>query len=362
MLSSIVKVHPKGFSLVELLVSLAIAGVIMTGVVKIAFNAKRSSYDGEQLSFVQDNARFVLDEMKRDLRMAGYTGCASTDSALQANVVSNSMGGFIDLGIKLDGFEYNDPRISEVYAADMLENTDSFLVRYADASREMTVRSHNVSAGEFSVWQEVDFAKGDTMLVTDSSCREIGLFQITKDSENTTEISHAAEGALNCSRVVRATTSNVDCSICAIDQCGANSEVPYTAGSSIAPYKINAYYIGESAVIPGLPALKRLALSSADGSAATEIEEVAVGVEDMQLVYGIDSDADGEANRYVASSAVVDWGEVVGMRMTLVFRSDREVYSQDQDVSITLNGETYQLSSDKFMRQVITTAVRVRNN
>ncbi|WP_075186602.1 PilW family protein [Teredinibacter haidensis] len=353
-----------GFSLIELLISLAIAGVILTGVVKIAFNAKRSSFDGEQLSFVQDNARFVLDQIKREVRMSGYTGCASVGSANVSNTIINNMSGFINLTESVQGFDGSVSNHPAIYAADVIANTDSFIVRFADASEEYIVRSHNTFSATFTLWSSEEAPTGSTMLVTDSSCREVGLFQVTGPGSDSTLLSHTADGTLNCTRVLRATSTNsVSCDMgCAVDSCNGNTEADFNSGSIIMPFRVYAYYIGESAIIDDMPALKRQVLTASGGSAVTETEEVATGVEDMQLLYGVDTDADGEANQYLTANLIVDWAAVVALRLTLVFRSDRDVYTSDQNVTIKLDGSDYQLSDDRLMRQVVTSTIKIRNN
>ncbi|WP_045855516.1 PilW family protein [Teredinibacter purpureus] len=353
-----------GLSLIELLVSLLIAGIILAGVLNIAFNAKRSSYDGEQLSFVQDNARFVLDQIKREIRMAGYSGCAGIRSANKANVVVDDLDGFIKLTESIQGFDWESANKPDVFAEDILEGTDAFIVRFADASREYSIRSHSASTATFSLWTSEKVTSGSTMMVADANCREIGLFQVTGPGGDSNTLQHAADGARNCTRVVRATeTNSISCADgCTVDSCGANTEKDFNAGSVVMPYEVSAYYIGESVVVADMPALKRQVLTASDGVAATETEEVAVGVEDMQVQYGIDRDDDGEANQYLSAHQVADWAEVVALRLTLIFRSDRDVYLTDQDVTLKVDGDDYKLSEDKLMRQVVSATIKIRNN
>jgi len=351
----------RGFSLIELLISMVIAAIIFTGVVKVAFNAKRSSYDGEQLSFVQDNARFVLSQIKREVRLSGYTGCASIESASKSVAIVDDLGGFIKLTEGVQGYESGEQTFPATYASDALPDTDSFIVRFGDAAEELTVKSHNVTGARFNLWADYDLPVGTTMLSTDASCRELGLFQITGTATKILE--HAADGSRNCTRVIKSSVKSIACGTgCGVSSCGGASENALKAGSKLMPYRVHAYYVGESNLVAGMPALKRQTLTSTGGAAATETEEIAIGVEDLQVVYGVDLDDDDEANQYLASHQVSDWSKVVALRLTLVFRSDREVYSSDQNVTIKLDGSDYQLSTDKYLRQVVTTSIKIRNS
>lgn len=64
----------KGFTLVELLIAMAIAGIIMTGVFS-AFKTQQDSYLAqEQVAEMQQNLRAGLYVMANEIRMAGYDG------------------------------------------------------------------------------------------------------------------------------------------------------------------------------------------------------------------------------------------------------------------------------------------------
>src|SRR5690554_7569775 len=79
----------RGVSLIELLVALAIGAVLVLGLVQV-FGASRAAYQmSEGMARVQENARFAMDFLQRDLRMAGHFGC-STD---QAHLLDDSAPG-----------------------------------------------------------------------------------------------------------------------------------------------------------------------------------------------------------------------------------------------------------------------------
>jgi type IV pilus assembly protein PilW len=62
----------KGFSLVELLVVMAITGVVMTAVYKMYISQQDSYVLQEQVAEMQQNARIAKYVMTREIRMAGY--------------------------------------------------------------------------------------------------------------------------------------------------------------------------------------------------------------------------------------------------------------------------------------------------
>src|ERR1700754_494713 len=65
-----------GFSIVELMVAVTLSLILLGGVVTL-FASSRKSYEGnEHLARMQETGRFALDQIIRDIRSAGYLGCA----------------------------------------------------------------------------------------------------------------------------------------------------------------------------------------------------------------------------------------------------------------------------------------------
>ena len=69
--------NQKGISLVELLITLLLSLFMLTGVVQIFSSNSHSYRFSKAFSSLQENGRVALDEIARDIRMAGYLGCAS---------------------------------------------------------------------------------------------------------------------------------------------------------------------------------------------------------------------------------------------------------------------------------------------
>lgn len=61
-----------GFTLVEILVALAIGALLTSGFVQIFSSSKKIYLIQDNLSRLQENARFAMDFLARDIRMAGH--------------------------------------------------------------------------------------------------------------------------------------------------------------------------------------------------------------------------------------------------------------------------------------------------
>ena len=94
-------------------------------------------------------------------------------------------------------------------------------------------------------------------------------------------------------------------------------------------------------------------------------EEFLNNVEDLQILYGEDTDAPGSvgfgvANYFVPADQVVDMGRVISVRFAVVVRSDADNLTGGVRQNYTVLGTT-RIAPDNRLRQVYTSTVTVRN-
>ncbi len=82
-------------------------------------------------------------------------------------------------------------------------------------------------------------------------------------------------------------------------------------------------------------------------------------VEDMQIWYGEDLDADGIANRYVTATEGPAWANVVTTRVSLMIRSTDNATSEPETY-MSLLGNTV-VAQDKRLRKPFVTTIALRN-
>lgn len=68
----------RGFSLLELLLALAVGLVLVLGVSQVAISSRATHTSQQAAMLLQDDARFVLGKLIQDIRQAGMFGCLAT--------------------------------------------------------------------------------------------------------------------------------------------------------------------------------------------------------------------------------------------------------------------------------------------
>jgi type IV pilus assembly protein PilW len=347
----------RGLSIVELLISLVIGMAVIAGAIQVMVSSKRSFMDQDEVSFIQTNARYALDLMGKDIRMAGYLGCAAPGSVEKADAIDKTkLDEKLRVYVSLEGlrgFEWGSTsaEFPDDFKDQATADTDALIIRRA-GDRELNIQEHKSTTQTITLWENHNYAVGSTLMVSDANCRNVGLFQLSGPSAVPSPvIQHKQAGTSNCTSIIKGEFS-----------CSGSPGPPappassfYSPGSKLMEFVAHAYYIGESTVIPGMPALRRQVFN-ANGSPSTSSEEIALGVEDMKILYGIDSNGNGNVDEMRKASEITDWARVISVQVSLVFRSQMPVLSIEEKK--TLAGTEY---NDRYMRQVVNSTIRIRN-
>ncbi len=107
-----------GLSLIEVMIALLIGSLLILGLVQV-FSASRAAYQlSEGLARTQENARFAIDFLQRDIRMAGHFGCVNDQAHFVKNEgdptvrfspsIPSGSGHALDFSVTIQGYEAQD--------------------------------------------------------------------------------------------------------------------------------------------------------------------------------------------------------------------------------------------------------------
>lgn len=320
-------------SLVEVLVALTLGAFLLLGLVEI-FSSVRASYaSSEALARTQENGRFAMEFLRRDIRHAGHMGCMNEFQYLAAytpadpdNADASLHEGFrlffhhgiqrdealsaapyitrIDTAVEVYDYEDTSPGDSYTLAesptpvtdvADFvptlpnelglaglaLPGSDVVVMRYFEPEKFVVDGAPNSETGELPVLVPAATTLGRGYFgITD--CKVASLFYSTLDHANggtaAAQATMVATGARNTDQATHYPSPSPD-------PVWWEAQESYARGSLLYRYTIAVYYVGRGA--SGEPSLFRKLLAP-DGTGFQAAEELVEGIEMMQVVLGVE--------------------------------------------------------------------------
>lgn len=330
-----------GLGLVEIMVALAISLVLMAGVYRIYVSSKQSYRVQTNLSRLQEDARLSLAFLNRDIRMAGYAGCANPRQLI-VNVIANNPPTNSVLAASGAILGYSNgtswPTSFPAKPSNIVSGTDAVYVQFAMPSN-ITV-SNPMSSPTAQVMissNPLGFQAGQVLVVTD--CTNADVFRATNVASSTT--------ATNGVNIAHSTSQN-----------SANFfSKAYDSSAQVMAYQYRLYYIGTNS--NGVPALYREDMALGTNAQQTELVD---NVKDMSLSYGVDTDDDGSANEYLTATQVDsanEWQQVVSVRLSLLLETpDNYLVAKPQTYAFDGANST---ASDRRIYSVVGDTITLRN-
>lgn len=333
----------KGFSLVEIMISMVVGLFISAALIQYLSSQRLSNRAQQGLSYLQENTSFALYVLNREARMAGFQGCPKI-SDLQPNVLINNFADTTGLTTRsaLNGAEGSNssffPTLPTWLSQQMVNgrnikpNTDVLIIRKAGqiGANLNANMANNDSA--INLTNKINFSASQFVLVSD--CERADLIKTSNGTSATTIIHNN------------------------IDNSSASLSKAYMTDAMVFPYQVYAFYVRDSGRLNQsgnrVFSLYRMDLNGIE-------EEISEGIEDMQLTYGVDYDGDGVAEVYQNATTVENnngWANVVSLNVSLLANSVEAGATTPQ--TYIFNGTTI-TPGDLLLRRQINSYISLRN-
>jgi type IV pilus assembly protein PilW len=301
-----------GLSLVELMVAMTISLFLLAGVVQIFLGSKQSYRVNDGLSRLQENARYAFDRIAQDLNAGGYMGC--NDSAgvdgngdlLLTNALTNAAATDLNFANPLDGTDNTGLNGSDTINIRRAVTASAVPLAAPMASTTSPILLNTTSPNYASLqqWQ----------LMGISDCNSTAVFLITNDPATSAGVIQHAPAVIAPASSPNPGQSNATTTINSVDYNDLKSRYGALTASEATAFRVatNSYSIMASQFGTGFS----LALNG------TELVE---GVEDLQVLYGLDADGTPGVERYVpandAALAAAGMNQVAAVRLTLTLNT-----------------------------------------
>ncbi len=314
-----------GVTLVELLVALSIGSFLIIGAVQIATQSRHAFRVNESIAKVQETAQFAMDTIEADLRMASNWGKTSRGDAIEGRALESNAD-------PLDLLPTAAEACGASWALDLV-------VPVEGSDNSYTLDCGPQGTGGAQANSDVVTVRRATV---EPTATQNGRVQI-----QTTRIQGQVFNDGSVPALFDTTTSETH------------------------DLTVNSYYVAaQSGLIPGVPTLRRKSLTVESGAPTIVDLEVAPGVENLQLQFGIDVDRDNTIDRYVNpgspildpdDAAYIPAASVMTARVWLVVRSiDREMGIVD-DRDYEPGNVDLGVPDDDYRRLLVSKTILLRN-
>lgn len=337
----------QGLTLVEMMVSIAIGMVILTAMALLFANNSRTRSEIERASHKIENGRFALEILATELEHAGYLAELDPRLLPLPAVVPDACATAVAdlkaaLGLHVQGEDGSAAALPCL--ADVRSDTDVIVVR----------RAATCVAG-----------------VGTCAALDAGAPGFQASSCNDPARPELATGAVDNFFRLSATAADFD-----------RTRRDCATAAEIRRYLVRIFYIANNdRPGDGIPTLKRAEL----GATGFTVTSLAQGVENLQVEYGMDTNADGSPDVYGAApdlylgcssastpTCVEHWASVVTAKLFVLSRNaeptpghtDAKVYTLGRVAdAATGSGAEFQVGpfSDRFKRSVFQEVVRLQN-
>lgn len=390
--------HPRidgresGFSLIELMVALVLGLILMGGVISVFITSKSTYSLNNALGAVQESGRFALGLMAPNIRMAGFMGCASLTNGATYYTLKDIPPDLFNFSEPVMGYDAKSTGVGGSYTMPGTVAADTAATDWAPnpatnpgiPSALMTSANPPVQGSDMFVLHEASglgfylqpngsgkYTDSANIYLqpSDADTLQQGQIIIVSDCSKTTvsQVTNSPSGGSNDGHV---------------EHSNSGSYVPgndhpiwpqsYGKGAQLYVAESYVYYIGVGRDLGPSLYMANLGVSGGNTAGLGTPVELVSGVENMQVLYGVDTDGDKIPNVFVPADVVYannDWGNVVSLRIAVVTQSDDNSVDKTPATAATYTlldasaayGVTLTAPKDRRLRRVFQETISIRN-
>lgn len=311
----------RGLSLVEIMVAVAISMFLLGGVIQVFLGSKQSYTVNQGLSRLQENARFAFDRIAQDISAAGYTGCNESDGVdrsgqpLIFNSLTDTASIAYDFINPVTGENNTGPNASDkLHIRRAITATAvPFAAEMFDGTSDIQLDDTHPNYAALEQWQ----------LMAVSDCHMTSIFMITNDPTISNGLIKHDANLVSPVGQPNAGQSNLATLYKGVDVNDLKNNYGSENSSQATSFRIatNQYDIQPSQSGNGMS----LYLNG------TEMIE---GVQDMQVLYGMNDDGLDGVDRYVevddAALAAAGMNSVASIRISLTMNTVENINIEGQ--------------------------------
>lgn len=323
----------RGLTLIEVMIAITISLILLAGVMQIFTGSRQTYRVQDNMARVQENGRFAMDFLSKDIRMADHWGCMKNSTTLVNNLVG---GGGMGAVAGLAGTEGAAGAPDTITLATAVPSGITVTTQMPTSSAVIFATAHSLAL--------------DSIVII-SDCNNGDIFQVT-------HLPAAGGIGHNSGAGAPGNSFNNPSPTCpgAATNCLSGD---YGPGAEIMSTQTITYSVAADATNNGLLTLYKS--SAGIGAAAAAALPLVEGVENMQILYGEDLNDDRSADRYVpVNTAGLVMNNVVSVRIGLVIVTAENNLATAPQTYIGADGIAV-TAADRRLRRVFSSTIQLRN-
>jgi type IV pilus assembly protein PilW len=335
----------RGVSLIELMVALTIGLVILAGTLAMYMKARDIYSSNDTVSRLQENARYAMNLIESDVRMANYWGLMSRSLFIENSsctpsptdvAVAGTCGATVACPDGTTGTDWS-------FDAD----------NYIDGLNDVVANAALKSAGNTLACSAKDGSGGNGQTIAGTD-----VLVIRRASSDL-----LAPGATPAAKTAYIASTRTTATIfagavpTAYSSLGAVTPPRY----EVRPFVTSVYYISKDSIgNPDFPALRRKQLTAGATSPQLTDQEMLPGIEDLQLLFGWDTTgSDARADVYLPPETKPSTGSIVAVQVCMVVRSETLDLAMNNATYVNCKGNS--VASGNHRRMLVSRTVQLRN-